>query len=180
MTFEEAFRADKTDKLLHGYYEYYEELIGKDPVNSVLEIGILNGSSLKAWQKVWPFATIEGVELDKIPEHISDMFTVYRHDSTNVHNAKLLNKTYDLIVDDAAHHWKNQLATFNNYYEKANKYYVIEDLLGEYGQNKLLEHLPKDVISKSKLYVSKGPTRTFTHSGHTEKDATYRILLIKK
>jgi len=180
MTFEEAFRIDNTDKLTHGYHEYYQELIGKEPINSVLEIGIFKGNSLKAWQKVWPFASVEGIELDKIPEHIMEKFTVYRHDSTNIHNAKLLNKNYDLIVDDASHHWKNQLDTFNNYYEKANKFYVIEDLLGEYGQNKILEHLPKDVLAKSILRVSKGPTRTFTHSEHIEHETTYRILLIKK
>jgi len=180
INFAEAFKQAGTDKFVHEYHHYYEKVIDKSQVNSLLEIGVAYGHSLRAWRLVWPDALIEGMEVTNISEETKDNFNVYKLSSININEARLINKTYDMIVDDGDHHWQSQLLTFYNFYPKANKYYIIEDMLGEYGQNKLLENLPKEVLAKSYVYDSLGPKRTFVHSKNIEKDASHKILLIVK
>lgn len=180
MTFEEAFKKSGTDKFVHQYYHYYEQIIDKSSVNSVLEVGVAYGTSLNAWRYVWPDALVEGIEITNISEDTKNNYNVHKLNSLNINDMRTIDKTYDMIVDDGDHHWKSQLLTFFNLYSKANKYYIVEDMLGNYGQFKLLEHLPKEVLAKSYIYDGRGPKRTFVHSNNTEKDASHKILLIVK
>lgn len=180
MNFKDAFQQSGADKFVHQYYHYYDQVIDKTQVNSLLEIGVAYGHSLNAWRLVWPEALIEGVEITNISEDTRNNFNVYKLSSININDARLIDKTYDMIVDDGDHHWQSQLLTFYNFYPKANKYYIIEDMLGEYGANKLLENLPKEVLAKSYVYDGRGPKRTFVHSKNVEKDTSHKILLIVK
>ena len=100
-------------------------------------------------------------------------------DSTNRNNSDLFNRSYDIIVDDGNHHWYSQLQTFRNFYRKASKYYIIEDIMGQYSVDRLYENIPPEIISQSFLLpsVARG---TFTYSKNVEKDASFFILFIPK
>jgi len=178
--FKSAFEISGTTKKNHGYHSFYDQMLRSVKIDSVLEIGVYLGQSLKAWKMIWPDAVIEAVDFDKrYDESVGKEFNIYNFDSRKTKYVNVnIDKNYDLIIDDGLHHWEAQIETFNNFKKFANKFYVIEDITGEYSQKKLFENLPKEVLDRSTLFEAYGPTRTFTHNDHIEKDAQYRVLFI--
>ena len=178
--FKTAFEVTGTTKKNHGYHDFYAQMLDGVDIDSLLEIGVYLGQSLKAWKMIWPDAVIEAVDYDRrYKEAIAKEFNIYNFDSRNVRYADIhIDRRYDLIIDDGLHHWAAQVKTFNNFKRFVNKFYVIEDITGEYSQKKLFENLPKDVLDRSTLFEAYGPTRTFTHINNVERDAQYRVLFI--
>jgi hypothetical protein len=178
--FKSAFEAAGTTKKNHGYHDFYAQMLDGVDIGSVLEIGVYLGQSLKAWKMVWPDAVIEGVDYDRrYGEDIAEEFNIYNFDSRVAKYADIyIDRKYDLIIDDGLHHWAAQIETFNSIRRFVNKFYVIEDITGEYSQKKLLENLPKNVLDRSTLFEAYGPTRTFTHGDNVEREAQYRVLFI--
>jgi hypothetical protein len=175
--FETEFSKHKCDKHYHRYHEYYNEIIGESMVKSILEIGVAYGASLKAWRSIWPEATVEGVDLFRqYDPNLENDFKIYNLDSTDKAQADLIDKTYDIIVDDGCHDWLHQLTTFNNYKDKVNKFYVIEDVKGARSLDNLVRCLPVD-LSKDRIFTSHGHQREFEVDGVTKKDS-YRIIFI--
>jgi hypothetical protein len=179
--FETYFKEEKCDKHYHRYHEYYNSIVGETQIDSVLDIGVCWGDSLRAWQKIWPNALVEGIDLLREYDlSLEDKFKIYNIDSTDkAHARALANKEYDIIVDDGNHHWTAQLSTFENYYRKAKKFYVIEDVLGEYGLNQLTRFLPDEIMDRAIVFQSKAHSRTFTFNKVSFHDH-YKIMLIDK
>jgi hypothetical protein len=179
--FEKYFKEEKCDKHYHQYYRYYDPIIGDIQIDSVLDIGVCWGDSLRAWQKIWPDALVEGIDLLREYDlSLEDKFKIYNIDSTNKNLADtVVSKEYDIIIDDGNHHWKSQLSTFENYYQKAKKFYVIEDVLGEYSLDRLTQFLPSDIMERSIVFESKAHSRTFRFHQKTIHDH-YRIMFIDK
>ncbi|CAB5220651.1 hypothetical protein UFOVP247_18 [uncultured Caudovirales phage] len=184
MDFDTAFKVTGTSKYLHGYQHFYKEMFEHLEIDSILEIGVQRGFSLKSWRMLWPNAVIEGVDLDgtikpKYPREVAEDFTIFHFDSTDSSDVNsYIDRKYDVIIDDGDHRWISQLKTFSNFRNFCNKYYVIEDICGEYSEKKILERLHPDIIARSKMFHGIGPTRTFQHSDNIEKDAQYRVLFI--
>jgi hypothetical protein len=179
--FEKYFKECGTDKYVHGYHNFYNQILENEQIDSVLEIGLYMGSSIKAWKKIWPDALIEGVDLDRLyDKELENEFNIYNIDSQDSGQTSKINKYYDIIIDDAAHHYKYQAETFKNFYDKAKKFYVIEDVLGKWGFYNLLGLLPEDIMKKAKLFESTGPTRDFKFSDYVEPKAHFRFLIIDK
>lgn len=178
--FKRAFEATGTTKKNHGYHDFYAQMLDEVDIESVLEIGVYLGQSLKSWRMIWPEAVIEAVDYDmRYDKSLGDEFNIYNFDSRNTkHVDAAMYRSYDLIVDDGLHHWAAQIETFNNFRKFANKFYVIEDITGEYSLKKLYENLPKDVLDRSTLFEAYGPTRTFRHGNHVEEKAQYKVLFI--
>ena len=178
--FKEAFEATGTTKKNHGYHDFYSQMLDEVDIDSVLEIGVYLGQSLKAWKMIWPEATIEAVDYDmRFGADVAERFNIYTFDSRSKEQVdRYIKRKYDVVIDDGLHHWAAQLQTFENFKRFAKKFYVIEDIIGEYSQNKLLENLPKEVLDRSTWFEAYGPTRTFRHGNHVEKDAQYRVLFI--
>jgi uncharacterized protein YjlB len=176
--FEIAFQKLKCDKHYHRYHECYYEMLGESSVKSLLEIGVAFGASIKAWKMIWPSALIEGIDLHRMYDlTLENDFKIYNFDSIDIDKAKTITKTYDIIVDDGDHNWKTQLLTFNNYHDKANKFYVIEDVKGIRSLEKLKKYLPVDFDKNVTIFTSQGHKRNFTVDEITERDS-YRILFI--
>lgn len=180
---EKAFETTKTDKRVHQYFLYYDKLFGDEDFKSILEIGVLIGRSLESWQLVWPDAIVEGIDTDLNQAHpsVRESFNLYELSSTdeNFDSSVLSQPSYDLIVDDGHHHWSSQRQTFDNFFHLANKFYVIEDLQGVYGLNKVLEYVRKHTNKKIHVFESKGPKVKFNFSNHKEH-STYKIIIIDK
>ncbi len=178
--FEKAFGESKTDKYVHHYYDFYNEVVGDEHIESVLEIGVLKGSSLRAWQSIWPSATVEGIECSEYYINmVKNEFTVYQANSI-IEVPTNIKPSYDLIVDDGHHHWFYQSGTFDNYFNLAKKFYVIEDVLGDYGYEKLKGLIPSDIFNEARVFISKGPKRSFRHSSYKEDKASYKFLVFDK
>lgn len=178
--FKRAFEASGTTKKNHGYHDFYAQMLNGVDVDSVLEIGVYLGQSLKAWKMIWPEATIEAVDYDmRFGADVAEQFNIYTFDSRSKESTdRYIKRQYDVVIDDGLHHWAAQLQTFDNFKRFAKKFYIIEDITGEYSQKMLLDNLPKDALDRSTLFEAYGPTRTFRHGNHVEADAQYRVLFI--
>jgi hypothetical protein len=172
-----------TDKLLHGYNKYYDKIIGDQEITSALEIGTREGKGLLSWADIWPGATIEGLDLVEPIQRVSEQFKVHVGTSLDSEFASVaIDRTYDVIIDDGGHHWKDQVATFYNYYEKANKYYVIEDIRGGYCLGRIIRQLPMDVLANISIFHSEFDLGkiNFTFSNNIETNTCHFIMFIDK
>lgn len=179
--FREAFTATKADKRVHGYHSFYNEIVADSTINSLLEIGVFRGASLKAWKKVWPDAIIEGMDtIARYDDDLKKEFTIHEMDSTI---PSTITREYDMIVDDGDHHWVSQLQTFNHYFDKARKFYVIEDIMGIHAYDVLMRKLPKEAKDISTTYTSRGQKVKFIIGDlgrNIEYTDNYRFIIFDK
>jgi hypothetical protein len=99
----------RTDKFIRHYYTpiYFLEIPKPLKVKRVLEIGILQGHSLRMWRDFFPFAMIVGI--DKDPATMitgEDRIVTYVGDQAKPDEIASLIKgvgPFDLIVDDGSH-----------------------------------------------------------------------------
>lgn len=99
---------------------------------SLLEIGILEGHSIRMWKEYFINAKIYGYDInDKTHLKLSDnSTTIIKADATeekNFHD----NITYDIIIDDGSHIVSDQIKSFEILKPKLNQnsLYIIEDVL---------------------------------------------------
>jgi hypothetical protein len=182
MDFRSAFKLSNTNsKLTAGYHDFYQIMLAHEQIDSVLELGIYRGDSLRAWRIMWPSAIIEGGDYDfKFDKDLLNEFDIKQIDSTIREDADKFADQYDIIIDDAGHHWRNQTATYNNFYDKAKKFYILEDILGEYGLDKVKANLPSNAFDRATIFTSTGPGRNFKHSKHVEPNGKYKIIFFDK
>jgi hypothetical protein len=123
---------------LDVYERYFEQY--KNLNITLLELGILNGGSLKTWEEYFINGNIVGLDIDPSK-------TIYNTERTKIfigsqNNSQLINdikKSYpsgfDIIIDDASHINQLSFESFNLLYDsvKPGGFYVIEDTHCTYG-----------------------------------------------
>lgn len=121
-----------TDKATyHGYCDFYEEHLPPE-IDRLLEIGVMDGASLRMWRDFYPDAQIIGVDIER--RQPVEGCTVIRGDATRrpfLHSVYAKVGPFDVIVDDGSHLTSHQQATFSMLYGPALKdggLYIIEDL----------------------------------------------------
>lgn len=124
-----AFVKFSTDKhQTHRYENYYESILNSQ-INSLLEIGVKRGNSLAAWRYLLPDIELAGIDITnkefdkKLIEYSKSEIKIL--DSTKIK----IDKSYDIIIDDGSHFYKDIIKTFINYKDNFKKYYVIEDAM---------------------------------------------------
>ncbi|GAB3750115.1 class I SAM-dependent methyltransferase [Microlunatus parietis] len=123
-----------TDKATyHGYLDFYETHLPA-AVGRLLEIGIMDGASLKMWHDYYPDATIVGVDNDEQRgrRNIPGVRTVWL-DATDPSEVELLTARlgpFDVIIDDGSHMTADQQRSFELLWPAITPggSYVIEDL----------------------------------------------------
>jgi trans-aconitate methyltransferase len=134
------YGADKSS-CFHNYLDFYEEhLPGRDFTGRLLEIGVMDGLSMKMWREYYPDAEIVGIDIKdmdfmhntdwQVPESVQ----LIKCDGTDPKQTKPLGM-FDIIIDDGSHYMKDQQASFEQlYYSQLNKggTYIIEDLWTSY------------------------------------------------
>jgi hypothetical protein len=133
-----------TDKSKHKYQDIsYLDIYNKyffhkrESVKTFVEIGVLNGSSLKMWEEYFPNAIIHGVDINpeckqyeggRIKIHIGD-----QNDTDFLNQLKQLGEI-DILLDDGSHITSHQINTYDVLYGNINNggLYVIEDLANSY------------------------------------------------
>lgn len=147
-TLEELFKETGSDKYsLHRYFHYYDNWFFpfRDKDISMLEIGVLRGASLRAWEKYFPnFSNIYGLGygLDE------KTMNVWVHNGTSERVKVLMgnqgkNETmkeissvgpYDIIIDDGSHHPQHMIFSFFSLWTavKPGGLYIVEDLETNY------------------------------------------------
>lgn len=137
MNFElaEIFKKFGSDKELN-YSNFYENSLRniRQSTFNLLEIGVKNNSSLKAWKEFFPLANIYGIDINpKCKEYEEERINILICDQ--VDKNKILetykNITFQVIIDDGSHLAQDLVETFNFLFiDKLEKggFYFIEDL----------------------------------------------------
>lgn len=116
-----------TDKLSHGYIDFYEQNFPKNP-KKLLEIGVKTGASIRMWQKYFPETQVHG--LDLFMEHPIPDIPGVKFWQGNQCDWRLLEElrreSFDVIIDDGSHNSRDQMISFFGLYN--GKHYFIEDL----------------------------------------------------
>lgn len=144
-----------TDKLAHGYADFYEVLLGhrRETIAALLEIGIGTmirgawssmvdhagpgyrpGGSLRAWRDWLPNAGIYGLDT-QADTTITDepRITTLIGDSRRNNPGMTGWPEFDVIIDDGSHSYPDQMATARMQWPrlKPGGLYVIEDLTSQ-------------------------------------------------
>jgi hypothetical protein len=124
-----------TDKhYFHNYYNrFYQKLLNPYQTNcDILEIGVLDGASLKVWNDFFENGIIHGIDINNYQSSL-ERVTMYNVDQSNEDSLyEFSNKgnVYDVIIDDGSHRMKDVQITvqilFNNLI--SGGVFVIEDL----------------------------------------------------
>jgi glycosyltransferase involved in cell wall biosynthesis len=115
---DEVLKASASDKhRLHGYGPLYAEVTRGRAIRAVLEIGVLEGDSVRAWAAAWPEAEIVAADNDATAaERIRDVPQArfvrldVRDQAALVRFAAAHRNHFDLIIDDSTHRATDQLA----------------------------------------------------------------------
>lgn len=119
-------------------YETYFRDIRYNKMN-FLELGVLNGSSLRTWREYFPNANIYGMDIDPATlrfasesENIS--VDIISQTDTRMLERYIEDKRFDIIIDDASHINRFTINSFNVLFKalKPGGFYVIEDLGNSY------------------------------------------------
>lgn len=109
------------------YLDIYRRLFERYEVESVLELGVHQGGSLRFFHELAPLARITGIDHDMglVTERDPDIEYV-TGDATDVD--LLARYSPDVVIDDASHIWQDQQASFVALWPRTRLLYVIEDL----------------------------------------------------
>jgi spermidine synthase len=132
------YNADKSSRF-HNYLDFYEKhLPDREFSGRLLEIGVMDGLSMRMWAEYYPKAEIVGIDIKpdmasymhnehwQVPERVK-LLTL---DGTKKADMQPLGM-FDIIIDDGSHYWAEQQKSFEIlYYSQLNKggVYILEDL----------------------------------------------------
>ena len=133
---------DGTDKTTtHSYGSLYNILFEqyRETARNVLEIGVYSGASVLSMSEYLINAHIDGVDINlsnlKFGRN-NNKISYFEMDGTKP-DLKVLNKTYDIILDDGSHFPQHQvlsLIAFTPYLNKSGMY-IIDDISSEHVTN---------------------------------------------
>ena len=143
MLLQKLFKKYSSDKYTHEYHFIYNEFFDKikNKKLRILEIGVADGSSLKAWSKYFKNSTIIGIDIKKINlqrKKLNKKNIIFHRGSQN---DKFFLKTiieryknFDIIIDDGSHYPKDVIFSFRMLFKslKINGLYFIEDTQTSY------------------------------------------------
>lgn len=121
---------------LHVYERYFES---RRNITSLLEIGVLNGCSLRLWRDYFQQAKIWGLDIDPSRSiHSGDRIEVVIGDQSNHECLKNLGDTaggFDIVIDDGSHITSYIIESLRGLWPhlRSGGIYAIEDLGLSYG-----------------------------------------------
>jgi len=163
-------RESKSDKHSdwHNYGSVYDVLFNslKDEKLNILEVGIMFGYSLYAWEAYFKNSNIYAGDIN--PEYFVNKgrvksFYCNQEDSASIHsmlnNEELKDIEFDIIIDDGKHEYFPNYNLLENSIHKLKKggIYVIEDLIGytierfESEKNKIKEKFNLEYVEVIKI-----------------------------
>lgn len=131
-----------TDKASHSndflsFYERYFEPLRDRPVK-VLEIGVLDGASLRTWRDYFTNGSIIGVDINpQTRQYAGERISIEIADQSSERDLRRIASLgpFDIVLDDGSHFWRHQVVTFQMLAPavRPGGFYVLEDLDTSYG-----------------------------------------------
>ncbi len=124
-----------TDKqYLHNYYNrFYQKIL--QPYREkcdILEIGVLDGASLKVWNDFFKEGLIHGIDINNYQSDLDRvwMFNVDQSNQESLYEFSKNGFMYDVIIDDGSHRMNDVQITVQILFEnvKPGGLFIIEDL----------------------------------------------------
>lgn len=121
-----AFEKYGSDKAQHGYASFYADFMPYNP-KKILEIGVREGASIRAWKELFPEAEVVGLDLfAEFPIPMIEGATFWTGNQCDWRLlAQLRTLDFDVIIDDGSHNSRDQLISFFGLFN--GKHYFIED-----------------------------------------------------
>ena len=163
-----------SDKIEHGLWAVYDEVL-PDDVREIVEIGVLNGDSLRLWRSKYPDAIIIGVDIAPRPDDLEPWFEFIRCEQDYPGLGRCFTVS-DVIVDDASHVGELTLQTWRNIWPhmKSGARYFIEDwtpwIIPDMAQ-------AVDIIEQHVLAEGGTVTRWLDEAGGVAKDASLAMFV---
>ena len=112
---------------------FYTRLLAGHKVQRVLEIGVKGGGSTLLWKRLFPDATIVGLDIDLRPHLGGDGVVYIQGDQSDVAQLTSLAQQYgpfDLVIDDGSHQSAHQMVSLRTLFPdvRPGGLYVIEDI----------------------------------------------------
>jgi len=119
------------------YTDFYQRYFNSLEPKILLEIGVAEGDSLRAWKEVFPSCKIIGIDINpscKIDNLDLNVYIGNQKDTKFL--AKVINEVGlpNIVIDDGGHKRSEQMETFKFIFPKLNpdSLYIIEDLQTNY------------------------------------------------
>ncbi len=143
MNLEKLFRKFSSDKFTHQYHQIYHSYLSNFRLKklNILEIGVADGSSLKAWSEYFKNSKIIGIDIKQInlKKKKLNKKNIYFHCGSQTNKSFLdeLKRKYikfDIIIDDGSHFPKDVVFTFKELFSSldTNGLYFVEDTQTSY------------------------------------------------
>ena len=135
-----------SDKAPHGFCEFYESFFApvRESVKSVLEIGVADGASIRAWLDYFPNANVWGMDAGRScvgkygdsalwPFENRRFFACIGDQANRDDLARLLSHpdapdAWDIVIDDGGHTMEQQQVSLGVLFPHTRMFYVVEDL----------------------------------------------------
>ena len=134
------FGTDKSSRH-HDYLNFYEQVFARrrqEPL-TLLEIGVFNGASVRAWRDYFPNARIVGADIEPMARRWrGDRIEIEYMDQSNLEDltrVAVKHGPFDIVIEDGSHLWEHQITTLKALYPfvRPGGLYVVEDLQTNYG-----------------------------------------------
>jgi predicted O-methyltransferase YrrM len=132
---------DKSSRT-HGYLAVYDRVLARlrrRPVR-LLEIGVLNGASLRMWRDYFGQGEIVGLDRDPATlAHAGERIAVHLADQDEMAGLAATVRRlgpFDVIIEDGSHLWAHQIGCLRALLPlvKPGGFYILEDLHTSYGR----------------------------------------------
>mgnify|MGYP006428729963 CR=1 FL=1 len=167
----DQYGSDK-GSLKHNYGSVYEiylhEFRNKSP--NLLELGVLNGASLRAWRTYIPNASIWGLDIDPVVRerllgeiNIEVITGSQSDDHVLGELVAAASPGFDIVIDDGSHVNAHIIASFSFLFPRLlpGGVYIIEDLLESYhaDEEEMMSwagmHLNSDLVANDRGALNK-------------------------
>lgn len=168
LTLTQLVNNEKTDKnTVHSYLPLYELLLKnkKNTCKNVIEVGIIEGGSIKLWHDYFPNATIYGCDIRDetvVWDEIKNNNRIKLFSSTNAYDPLFINQIkdiqFDFALDDGSHTLDTMIQFINMYLPLMNEdgILIIEDIQDIKWLDILISIVPQEYKNNIKTYDLRG------------------------
>lgn len=140
-----------------NFYDRFLAPLRNKPVK-LLEIGVLNGGSVRTWQEYFHNGKIVGVDINpEVKKFATGRVQIEVADQSKTQDLDALAEKgpFDIVVDDGSHVWPHQILTFRKLINvvKPGGFYIIEDLDTSYG--KYVPHYHGGATESAAAYIQR-------------------------